>query len=263
MFGRYIKCVMLLGALLAFVVGCGFIGTSNSPTPTQAVATAPDVGTTAPDVGTTAPDVGTTPTGTTAASSGRRTVKNVVPGQVYKLQVMPEQTQVSYAVHEVLLGNSRITVGTTNAAEGDFGVVERDGKPFFSFSTFRVDLRTLTSDNRMRDEAIRRQWLESNKYPYATFVAKDVTEYPSDAAEGQEVHGKVTGDLTIRDITHAVTWDVVAKGEGDTLTGTGTTLIYMKDFGFDPPNILGRFQVTDGVTLTVKGVAKLVEGTFQ
>ena len=42
------------------------------------------------------------------------------------------------------------------------------------------------------------------------------------------------------------------------MTGEGTAQIFMKDFGFDAPEILGRFTVTDGVTLTVKGVAKLV-----
>ena len=160
-------------------------------------------------------------------------------------------------MNEILFGNKRITIGTTNTVDGDFKLGLRDGKPFFDVNKLRVDLRTLKSDSGFRDRAIQSQWLESAKYPYAEFVAKDVQGFPNDPAAGKEAHFQVSGDMTIREITKPLTFDVTATAEGDTISGTGTTFLLMKDFGFDPPDIAGRFTVSDGVTVTVKGVAKL------
>ncbi|MBI4672158.1 MAG: YceI family protein [Chloroflexi bacterium] len=74
----------------------------------------------------------------------------------------------------------------------------------------------------------------SNKYPFAEFVANEIVEFPATASAGQEVKVQVRGDMTIRGITKPVTFDVTVKQDGDTLVGVGTTQIYMKDFGFDP-----------------------------
>jgi len=273
MFKRLMQYGVVLTALLLFVAACSSTqATTTNPVDPAPSATAITVATTAATnapatVATTAPtatsssaqNATVTVPAATAGNTTARTLKDVDPSKVYTFQIVPEQTQASYAVHEVLLGQSRTTVGTTNSVQGQFQLGVKDGKPYIALSQLRVDLRTLTSDNRLRDEAIKRQWLESNKYPYADFVAKEVADFPSDPVEGEDIHFKVTGDMTIRNITKSVTFDITANIRGDTLTGTGTTQIFMKDFGFSAPDIAGRFTVTDGVTLTVKGVAKLVE----
>jgi polyisoprenoid-binding protein YceI len=259
MFNRFIRYGLLLTALLFFAVAC------SSTQATAPAATGAPVLTSAP--ATTAPTTAPAAQSVTAAASptsapgstAARTLNDVDSSKVYTFQIVPDQTQASYSVQEVLLGQSLTTTGTTNTVQGQFQLGVKDGKPYIELSQLRVDLRTLTSDNRLRDEAIRRQWLESNTYPYADFVAKEVTGFPSDPVEGQDVHFKVTGDMTIRNITRSVTFDITAKVEGDMLTGTATTLIYMKDYGFSAPEIAGRFTVADGVTVTVKGVAKLAQ----
>lgn len=225
-------------------------GTTSANTSAATAVTLPTVAGTS--TGSTAVPATTAPAATTASGSDFP-----VPGQVYTFKVDPSQTQASYAVNEILFGNKRITTGTTNSVDGDFKLGLRDGKPFFDVNKLRVDLRTLKSDSGFRDRAIQSQWLESAKYPYAEFVAKDVQGFPADPAAGKEAHFQVSGDMTIREITKPVTFDVTATAEGETISGTGTTLLFMKDFGFDPPDIAGRFTVSDGVTVTVKGVAKL------
>ena len=80
---------------------------------------------------------------------------------------------------------------------------------------------------------------------------------PADASMGEEVGFQVRGDLTIREITQPVTWDMTAAIDGDTLSGVATTLLYMRDYGFEPPDIAGMLRVTDGVSLTVTFVAKI------
>ena len=96
-------------------------------------------------------------------------------------------------------------------------------QPTGEVTEITVDLRTLTSDKNRRDQRIREQWLESNTYPYATFVSTELQGGPESYTEGEEVSFKLVGDMTIREQTRPVTWDVTAKLEGDTVTGTATT----------------------------------------
>jgi polyisoprenoid-binding protein YceI len=263
---------LLLAAMAFFVVACGTtqtasIGTGPVPTvaaaDTNATASVPTLQSpTQGPTATPAPSVAQAPTGQTAANAGGlpQSLKDVASSSVYTFRVDPTQTTIAYAVDEVLLGNKQITRGTTNTVDGQFQLGLKDGKPYIVMSKLQVDLRTLTSDNAMRDQAIRMQWLQSNTYPYAVFVAKEVQGLPTDAVQGQPYTLKVSGDMTIRNITKPVTFDITVTLNGTTLTGEGTTQIYMKDFGFNPPEILGRFTVTDPATITIKGVANLAEG---
>ena len=84
-----------------------------------------------------------------------------------------------------------------------------------------------------------------------------------DAVLGQPYSFRVSGDLTIRNITRNVTFNVTVTANERSLTGEGTTIIKMKDFGLDPPSIVGKTIVSDPATITVKGVADLVELTSQ
>lgn len=189
-----------------------------------------------------------------------RTLKDVNGTQVYKFRVNPAQTTVEYAVHEVLLGNNQVTRGKTNAVEGEFQLYMQNGKVFITLSNLQVDLRTLKTDNTVRDQAIRSQWLESDKFPKAIFVAKTMEGLPPDAEQGQPYTFKVTGDMTIRNVTRPVTFDVTVKVQDNSIVGEGTATIYMKDFGFDPPSIVGQTIVSDPATITIKGVADLIGG---
>ena len=115
----------------------------------------------------------------------------------------------------------------------------------------RVDLRTLTTDSSRRDNAIRSRWLESDTYPYADFVSTDALNLPAAYQDGQEVTFDLVGDMTIRDVTKSVTWQVKGVRNGTTVTGTATTVIAMSDFGIAPPNIANMIKVEDAVTLEV------------
>lgn len=185
---------------------------------------------------------------------------DVAEGTVYTFTIDPEQTSVEYAVDEVLFGNSVITRGSTSDVAGKFTLSVQDGKPVVTLSDLQVDLRTLTSDNNFRDEMLKRQWLQSDTYPIATFVAKEVQGLPADAVQGQAYTFNVTGDMTIREITKPVTFQVTVTVDGAAISGEGTTQIYMRDFGFEPPEMLGRFTVSDPATITIKGVANLSAG---
>lgn len=272
------KKLLLIGVMALAVLGVVACGGTQTPTqtpvslatlvpttaaPTNAPTPAAPQTTASPTLAapSTAPTQATltSDADNTAAGPLPQSLKDIPDGQVYTFVVDPSQTTVEYAVNEVLFGNKQITRGSTNSVQGQFQVSLQNGKPTINMSQLQVDLRTLKSDNGMRDEAIRRQWLESNKYPMAVFVAKEVEGFPTEAVQGQSYSFKVIGDMTIRNITKSVTFDVTVSVSGTKLIGEGTTQIYMKDFGFDPPEILGRFTVSDPATITIKGVANYVE----
>jgi polyisoprenoid-binding protein YceI len=176
--------------------------------------------------------------------------------------IVPEQSEAQYAVEEEFFGQAVpfvTAVGKTNAIDGsltlDFGP---DGVSIAN-STFTVDLSTLQSDSGRRDRAIRERWLESSRFPLATYVARGVANLPPDASFGQDVTFQVDGDMTIRDVTRPLTWDMTANLDGETLSGSASTFLYMRDFGFEPPDIAGILRVTDGVTVTVNFTAQEVQ----
>ena len=90
----------------------------------------------------------------------------------------------------------------------------------------------------------------------------DVDHYPTMhfSSESTEIKSdgtlSMTGDMTIRDVTKPVTFDVTGKLVGDTITGSATTQILMKDFGIDPPSVAGMLTVKDGVTIKLNFTAK-------
>lgn len=195
-----------------------------------------------------------TPVGDTAGKAGSANRR--------VFAIVPEQSQAQYAVEEEFFGQAIpfvTAVGKTNAIDGSVTLDFADGGVSIANSTFTVDLGTLKSDSGRRDRAIRERWLESAKYPLATFVATDVEKLPADADFGKDVAFQVAGDMTIRDTTQPLTWDMTAKLDGETLTGNASTFLYMKDFGFDAPDVAGILKVTDGVTVTVQFTAQEVK----
>lgn len=173
-------------------------------------------------------------------------------------RIIPEQSRARYQVEEEFLGQPVpfvTAIGTTQSLAGEVTLAFGENMVEILDGKFTVDLSTLTSDRPRRDQAIRERWLESDKYPLATFVATSVANLPPDAALGTDVPFQVTGDLTVREVTRPVTWDMTARLDGATLTGSGQTFLQMQGFGFEPPAVVGILKVTDGVTVTVEFVA--------
>ena len=175
-------------------------------------------------------------------------------------RIVPEESEARYEVNEELtfLGIPlNRAVGRTSAIEGEFSF-GLDGEGFLELAAnqFRVDLSTLTSNDMRRDERIRERWLESDRFPLAEFVAQEIIDFPADAQEGTRWDFKMKGDMTVREVTRSLTYDIQVTLRGDTLEGTASTFLKMKDFGFDPPNIAGLLKVADGVDVIVEFTAK-------
>ena len=208
----------------------------------------------------------TVPTNVPATQAPDSTAPTVAPttapapaaAQVYRIDAT--QSKASYKVSETFLDGNRIVdaVGVTSAVAGDI-LIDRTTPANSQVGEIVVDISQLTSDSNRRDNAIRRQWLESAKYPLATFSNAVISELPAELSEGTPFSFKITGDMKLHDTTQPMTWDVTMTLQGDGLTGTATTAFKMSSFNVDPPDIAGVLTVEDDVALTLDIVANAVQ----
>jgi polyisoprenoid-binding protein YceI len=216
---RRIPILFLTIALMSIFAACG-----SSSTTTQSATI-----------------VSTTPQSTTTTGSG---VCTTAPSgsQVYTIDA--NQSYASYEVQEQFLSKPlpNEAIGKTSSIQGGLALQSK-GTPTITALKVTVNLQTLTSDSSRRDDAIKGNWLQSSTYPLATFVVKT----PQAASSGTF---KLTGDMTIHNTTHTETFTVQGQQASKTITGIAKSLVYMKDFGFSAPSILGLLTVKDGVTVT-------------
>jgi polyisoprenoid-binding protein YceI/protocatechuate 3,4-dioxygenase beta subunit len=172
---------------------------------------------------------------------------------VYRID--PTRSEVFYRVDETFFDYRGLVtaVGTTKAVAGDL-LLNKGNLAASRVGEIVVDISQFQSDEPSRDNAIRNEWLESARYPHATFKNASLQEIPSSWREGEPFRFKMVGDLTVRTTTRNATWDVEVTLDGDELRGRATTQIKMTDFGFQPPS-LRILSVEDDVALTIDFVA--------
>ncbi len=182
------------------------------------------------------------------------------PGaETWVFRIVPGQSEARYEVQEELtfLGIDRsVAVGRTRAIEGEVQLALQNDTITLGANKFRVDLRTLTSDDQRRDARLREQWLESNRFPFAEFVATAAQGSMRNSSRGQELSYRLAGQMTVRHVTSPATYEIEAVLLGDTLAGTARATLRMSDFGFEPPASFGFFKVENEFTVVVEFSAK-------
>lgn len=192
-------------------------------------------------------------------ANGSGAVARGVPAQAaLRYVIVPGESKVAYKVGEVFFNQGNrynVAVGTTGVVNGEI-LVDPANMPSSTVGPITVDISQFVSDNQMRDNRIRREWLESARFPIATFVPTAIEGLLPTLADGQEMQLQITGDLTIKETTRPTTFQATATISGDTLTGFATTQIKMTDFGFDPPNIANILRAENDATIEFNLVAR-------
>lgn len=173
-------------------------------------------------------------------------------------QIVSAQTTASYSVYEDLIFQNKPNndaIGTTHSVQGSFHI-RTGASPLVTAMNITVDLRTLQTDERMRDNYVRRNTLQTDIYPYATFVSVSTQGLPSSYSDGQVVHFQLIGNLTMHGKTNKEVFDVQGKVVGNTVTGTASSTIYMTDFGIQPPDLANIAIAQNKVVITITFTAK-------
>jgi len=173
-------------------------------------------------------------------------------------QIVPAQTTASYSMYENLVFQNKPNndaIGSTHSVQGSFKI-KTGTSPLVASMNITVDLSTLQSDAQRRDDFIKQNSLRTDTYPNATFVSVSTQGLPSSYTDGQTVHFRLTGNLTMHGKTNKEVFDVQGKVVGKTITGTATSTIYMTDFGIQPPNLANIAIAQNKVVVTLTFTAK-------
>jgi polyisoprenoid-binding protein YceI len=193
-----------------------------------------------------------TPTATAAASPA-----NVTTGTTGTWTIS-DTSKATVRVREQLVGvnlpSDAVLVAT--GATGTF--VLKDDGTFSSDSKISFDLTTLASDQRDRDNFVKMDTLQTRQFPTAEFLPTKTSGLTLPLPASGEFTFKLTGQITIHGKTKEVTFDVVAKRNGNDLTATATAAPTWKfaDFGMSAPSVPFRVvSVVDEIRVVVDLVA--------
>ena len=170
-----------------------------------------------------------------------------------KLTLNASGTQASYQVQEQLASKNFPTpaIGRTSAVTGAIAL-DANGKIVSGQSKFEIDLRTLKSDQGMRDSYIQHDPLQTSQYPMATFVPSQVTGMPWPLPSAGTAKFNLVGDMTVHGTSASTTWAVEATFAGSKVTGTATTPFTFTEFGMTAPHTMIALSVENNGTLTLQ-----------
>lgn len=218
------------------------------------------VSATLPPAPSTEAPIATEPSGempTKTAESLLPTLGSSADGSLETYTISALNSAVTYQVGEVFINeNNRINtaVGVTKGISGKVEI-DRANPQNSQIGPVTIDISQFTSDSSRRDNAIRSRFLESGKYPQATFVTTQIEGLPTTIEDGKTYPLKISGDLTIREVTKPVTFDANVRLDQSRLSGQAGTTLLMSDFGFGPISIAGILKTDDQVNLAFEFVA--------
>lgn len=243
-FSRRLVLLSVGASLLVGVTACG--GSPASPT------VAPP--TSAPAATVASPTVAAPTTAASSADSPTSVPASGGEVETVKLVIVPDKSEARYRVREQLAGVSLPSdaIGKTNAITGQI-VGKTDGTILSDQSEFVVDVRTLRSDQAMRDGFIQRSTLQTSQYPTVKFVPTSAPGLPLTPPASGPATFELVGNLTIRDVTKPATWNASCTLDSSQTVGTcsATTTFTFEDFGMEQPRVARVLSIEDKITLEV------------
>jgi polyisoprenoid-binding protein YceI len=163
--------------------------------------------------------------------------------------VAPLGNEARYRVFEELasIGHNEV-IGKTRDVKGKI-VVDANGMVVKDSSKIVVNAQSLTTDQKRRDAHLKTQTLETDKFPEVTLVPVSFEGFTGDIPAGQEKTFTMLGDLTVRNVTKPMKWDVVARRQGNDIVGTAKTVFTLQDFNIEKPRVVMVLSVADTVRL--------------
>lgn len=169
------------------------------------------------------------------------------------------QSEARFLIDEVLRGAPQTVAGVTDQIDGSIAIGFEP--PSVEIGEFVINLRTIRTDDEVRDRTIRTLILQTNRdeFEFAYFRPTTIAGVPSTIAVGDTLDLVVTGELTVRDVTTTTDFDmtieVVSESE---IRGTARTVVRWDDLEIVIPYVGGDSivqAVDDEVRLEMDFVA--------
>ncbi|MDA1330123.1 MAG: YceI family protein [Chloroflexi bacterium] len=196
-----------------------------------------------------------TPIPTTTSSISDAEATNTPTSGPQTFELVQSESQARFIIQEVLRGQVTTVVGVTSLVAAQI-LVDLDNPAATQLGAVTVNARDLTTDQGSRNRAIRNEILDTALYEFITFTPTQLLGLPVSVAFGQSFSFQVIGDLTIRDITNQVTFEVTATLESEArLSGLASTTIQRNDYSLTIPNVPQVASVQENVVLEIEFVA--------
>lgn len=156
---------------------------------------------------------------------------------------------VGYRIDEELR-----TIGSTTAVgrtSGVTGTLVFDGSAITAVDVV-ADLTTLQSDDDRRDGQLRRQALETNQFPEATFVLAEPITIEGDPATGETIAATAVGDLTIHGVRNRVELALEGQYVDGIVVVVGSTVVQLADYDIEKPSALSVLSVSEEATIEMQ-----------
>ena len=183
---------------------------------------------------------------------------------------LTQGTKARYRVAERLVGInfSNEAVGDTTAVTGAI-VLKADGSVDAAQSKITIDMKSLSSDQTLRDMFLQMSVLQTAKFPTLEFVPTGITGLPWPLPNGTKMANspmilptpagfQLTGNLTLHGQTKPVTWSVITTIDPNAINGRGTAKITFADFGMTKPQVPVLASAEDTIQLELDFRAKRI-----
>lgn len=229
------RSMMIFAAVLVAAVGGGAAWWFSQGTE------APSTDVTAPPVESTTTTEASEPTSTTAG-----TESEAQGGITYALT---DASTATFTLTEELRGAPTTVVGTSTIVLGEI-LYDPEDPSSIQVGTVLVNARDFSTDSSNRNRAIRGPILDADTFEFIEFTPTSI-----DGFDGSGAAFSVSGDLTIRDVTNPITFEVTASIDSETVAGTATATVDRTLWGLSIPSAPGIANVSESVTLTLDFVA--------
>ena len=141
-------------------------------------------------------------------------------------------------------------IGETGDVSGSI-IFDADGGIVSPGSKIVVDLRGLKSDSDRRDGYVRSRSLETEDYPNAEFIIREVAGLPWPLPSQGKVSFQLVGDMTVHGVTKPLAWEVSGSFQGNSFTGQAKTNFTFEEFEIDVPRVRVVLSVDNDIRLEV------------
>jgi polyisoprenoid-binding protein YceI len=166
---------------------------------------------------------------------------------------VPDQQSSLFTVRvrEQLAGFAAMSdaVLTTSAISGSIGLT-RDGR-LTSDTSVKIDLSTLQSDEARRDNFIKQDTLQTQRYPTAELTVLGTIGLPQPLPASGEWKFTLLTSATVHGTTHDVSWEVTGQRVGRELRATARATVHFGDFELKRPSVAAVLSVQDEIHLEV------------
>lgn len=145
------------------------------------------------------------------------------------------------------IGEELANIGTATAVGRTADVVvalEFDGEVITSV-VIEADLRTLESDQSFRDGALRTRGIESDTYPFATFVLTEPISIDALPTGEETLSRTVQGTLDLHGVTNPVSVALEGQYVDGLVVVVGSTEIVLADYDIEPPTGFRVLSIDD------------------